>query len=80
LVTLKNVSSEAENEVTIHRLDTIAVWGLAGDYCVKETLKNLYEKCPNYLFVLEEGIASIDGGKALKEYVEEKHIMKSKLW
>jgi hypothetical protein len=29
---------------------------------------------------LEEGIASIDGGKALKEYVEEKHIMKSKLW
>ena len=56
------------------------VCGIAGDYCVKETLKNLYEKSPNNIFVFEDGIASIDGGKALNEYVEEKHIMKSKLW
>ena len=80
LVTLKNVSDEAENEVTVHRLDAITVCGIAGDYCVKETLKNLYEKSPNNIFVFEDGIASIDGGKTLNEYVEEKHIMKDKVW
>ena len=48
----------------------IDVCGIAGDYCVLETIKGLRKFMgDNYINVLTEYIASIDGGKKLKEYI-----------
>lgn len=56
-------------------LDSVVVCGIAGDYCVLETLKNIVnevgsEKVSVYL----DGIVSIDGGTALNAYMFENHI------
>lgn len=45
----------------------IVVCGLAGDYCVLETLKNLEPIKP---MVYLDGIASLDGGIKLNNYIE----------
>ena len=48
----------------------IDVCGIAGDYCVLETIKGLRKFMGDkYINVLFEYVASIDGGKKLKEYV-----------
>lgn len=48
----------------------ISVCGIAGDYCVLETIKGLRKYIgDSYITVLFEYIASIDGGQKLKEYV-----------
>ena len=47
------------------------ICGLAGDYCVLETLKNLVNCGYFNIEILKAGIASIDGGEKLNEYVEE---------
>lgn len=47
------------------------ICGLAGDYCVLETLKNLVNCGYFNIEILKDGIASIDGGEKLNEYVEE---------
>ena len=47
------------------------VCGVAGDYCVKETLSNLLQFKP---IVYTKGIASIDGGKILKEFIKENNL------
>lgn len=54
---------------------TFVVCGIAGDYCVKATIKNLLEGeivpkvfCP--------GIVSIDGGKALSDFIKENKLEK----
>lgn len=48
----------------------ISVCGIAGDYCVLETIKGLRKYVgDSYITVLFEYIASIDGGHKLKEYV-----------
>lgn len=53
----------------------IDICGIAGDYCVLETLKGLLEFVyPQYVSVLNEYVASIDGGNSLKTYVENKNI------
>lgn len=44
----------------------IVVCGIAGDYCVLETLRNLSPLHPQ---VFLRGVASIDGGKALSVYM-----------
>lgn len=45
----------------------IVVCGIAGDYCVKETLKNILDLNPK---VYLNGIASIDGGVAINDFIE----------
>jgi nicotinamidase-related amidase len=58
-----------------HELDEdeidIVICGIAGDYCVLETLKNLVSCGYFNIEILKDGIASIDGGKKLDEYVKE---------
>lgn len=46
------------------------ICGIAGDYCVKATIENLLKEniTPK---VLLSGVASIDGGKIFKEFIEE---------
>lgn len=53
----------------------IDICGIAGDYCVLETLKGLLEFIPSqYISVLNEFTVSIDGGNSLKVYMENKNI------
>lgn len=52
---------------------TVVICGVAGDYCVLETLKNVQKfRSDAQLFL--DGIASIDGGKCLNEYVAAHHV------
>lgn len=55
----------------MHQEDVyIDVCGIAGDYCVLETVKGLRKFMGDkYINVLFEYTASIDGGKKLKEYI-----------
>lgn len=50
--------------------DEYWVAGIAGDYCVLETLKGLLERVPKeHVIIFLPGIASIDGGTALNEFI-----------
>ena len=65
---------ESSSGVRIFNED-IVVCGIAGDYCVKETIKNLINHWRQFrVKVLESGIASIDGGTAITEFVIEKNL------
>lgn len=72
---LKTVN-EANQHIYIESSDII-VCGIAGDYCVKETLLNLIrhqEQIPINIEVFVNGIASIDGGTSLMELIKEKNL------
>ena len=51
----------------------LVVCGIAGDYCVLETLKNILRVRPD-AEVFTAGVASIDGGTALEAYLSENNI------
>lgn len=51
----------------------VYIAGVAGDYCVLETIKNL-EPIWDNLTVYLPGIASIDGGEKLTEFINENHL------
>lgn len=53
--------------IDIHPDEQVVVCGLAGDYCVLETLKNL-EPIKPMLYL--DGVASLDGGIKLTDYIE----------
>lgn len=48
----------------------LVICGIAGDYCVLETIKNLWSIWDR-LSIYLPGIASIDGGTALQEFIKE---------
>ena len=53
----------------------IDVCGIAGDYCVLETIKGLMDVIGNqYITILEPYVASIDGGEKLKALATENNI------
>lgn len=53
----------------------IDVCGIAGDYCVLETIKGLMDVIGNqYITILEPYVASIDGGEKLKAFAIENNI------
>ena len=64
-----------DDNISVSPDSDFVVCGIAGDYCVKETMKNLLNGgitpkvfCP--------GIASIDGGQALNDFIKEKQLDK----
>jgi len=81
-----NGNGEVEDDVIVNNvamnnplpLDcfTLTVCGIAGDYCVKETIKNLinFKDIELDVRVMVDGIASIDGGKTLNEFIKENNL------
>ena len=56
---------------------SVDICGIAGDYCVLETLKGLMEFVPkDKIRILTEYIASIDGGIKLNDFIKENGITK----
>lgn len=57
--------------VDVQSDEQVVICGLAGDYCVLETLKNLAPISP---MIFLDGVASLDGGTKLNEYVESNRV------
>lgn len=66
-VVVKNVNDSYETLIVDKTVD---VCGIAGDYCVKETVKNLKESGLFNIEVLLDCVASIDDGTTIKEFVD----------
>ena len=49
----------------------IVVCGLAGDYCVKETIKNLLKYKDFNIEILKDGVKSIDDGTTFNNFINE---------
>jgi nicotinamidase-related amidase len=49
----------------------VVVCGIAGDYCVLETTKNLVNSGKFNVELFLDGIASIDGGETINKYNNE---------
>jgi len=55
--------------------EKIAICGIAGDYCVKETAANILKFVPSEKFViLTDLIANIDDGTTLKKFIEDNSV------
>ena len=55
----------------VNKIDHIDICGLAGDVCVLNTVKDALQAFPNTAFnVLVEYTPSLDGGKALQNFVD----------
>ena len=52
------------------RYSDIIVCGIAGDFCVKHTIHNLYSQGLTMLKVYLDGVASIDDGTIIKNFVK----------
>lgn len=49
--------------------------GIAGDYCVRETIKNFIEEYPTIkVSVYLDGVASIDDGTTIRDFMKENNI------
>jgi nicotinamidase-related amidase len=71
------VTNNRMNNSPVHiTTSNVIICGIAGDYCVKETIKNLLKHWRFNISVLMDGVASIDGGTALNELIEEKNLKK----
>lgn len=57
-------------------VDELVVCGIAGDYCVVETLKNIVKwfKDTNRIKVYLDGVANIDDGTTIKNYMSDNNI------
>lgn len=75
LVLFNNCIMDSCVQVTTNN---VVVCGLAGDYCVKETIKNLLEHSKTTgLFnvsVFKDGISSIDSGETLERFINENNL------
>ena len=58
---------------TIIMNNNIVICGIAGDYCVKETINNLIKHWPFKVEILLSGVASIDNGTTIENIILEKN-------
>ena len=73
-ITVNNIN---KNSHLIFNTNNIVVCGIAGDYCVKNTIKNLLKYdgvIPMNIKVLENCIASIDDGTTIKNFIKENNL------
>ena len=77
-----SIIKNEDNTVTLHNVDDsqkitldvnaeVVVCGIAGDYCVYETTKNLVDSGLFNVLLYLPGIASIDGGIKITEYSQQ---------
>lgn len=66
-------SQPSPEELALLQTGNVVVCGIAGDYCVLETLKNVLKVCPDAQVFLE-GIASIDGGESLNGFMAQHNV------
>lgn len=67
VITKGTLSLLEEYGIKVAPDEQVVICGLAGDFCVLETLKNLAPVNP---MIFLDGVASLDGGVKLNEYVE----------
>lgn len=73
----ETVNALFDDEYSISRddINEIVICGIAGDYCVLETLKNVVDQFDkDKVSVYLDGIVSIDGGKAINDYIADNKI------
>lgn len=63
--------SSCKFNILIPENEDVVICGLAGDYCVLETIKALIDLDP---IIMLDGIASIDGGEKLNNYIKEHNL------
>ena len=69
------VNNRANNSQIHITTNDIVVCGIAGDFCVKETINNLIKfKDILNISVFKDGIVSIDGGTKLNEFIKENNL------
>lgn len=60
---------------SLNDVDEIVICGIAGDWCILETLKNIIKHIgTNKVSVYLDGIVSIDGGEKLNSFIKENNI------
>jgi nicotinamidase/pyrazinamidase len=70
----KNVTSEAylKGMNKYNEIGVVDICGIAGDYCVLDTIKDGLMAFPSAEFhVIKECVASIDGGATLNKFIDE---------
>ena len=74
VISLSGISDESESYIDPD--SDIIVCGIAGDYCVKETTKNLLniEKLKGDIIMFLPGIASIDDGTTINNFIKENNL------
>ena len=70
------VADSKRAESLLADAESVVVCGIAGDYCVLETLKNIVGTIgADRVRVYLDGTASIDTGTALNNYMKENNIL-----
>ena len=62
-----------DSEIIIEN-ENIVICGLAGDFCVMESIKNLLKHWQFNLEILIDGISSIDNGDKLKNFIKDRNL------
>lgn len=71
------VNNKADNSMCKIETEDVIVCGIAGDYCVKESIKNLMKydgPASLRISVLKNGVASIDDGTTFDNFIKENNL------
>ena len=75
-----NSTYDADNYEILKDIDDyhnkeFIICGIAGDYCVLETIKNLLKRVPKeHISIYTDGIVSIDKGIKLNQFISQEHL------